>query len=247
MAEYRVDDLAAAAGTTVRNVRVYQDRGLLPPPRREGRVGVYTEAHLARLRLIGALLDRGYTFSHIGEFISAWQHGRDLTDVLGLADVLTTPWSDEIADYVTGKQLLDLFGPDAPVPELLARALSQRLLEVEGERFRVRSPRLLHAGAELVAAGIPLPAVLHLDEALAGDLDRIARRLVQLVADHFFAGRPAGWAPQGDALADVVALVARLRPLAQMSIEAHLALAMDRAVRDLLSDRLSALGAEEGA
>ena len=30
MAEYRIDDLARAAGTTVRNVRAYQDRGLLP-------------------------------------------------------------------------------------------------------------------------------------------------------------------------------------------------------------------------
>ena len=32
MAEYRIDDLARAAGTTARNVRAYQERGLLPPP-----------------------------------------------------------------------------------------------------------------------------------------------------------------------------------------------------------------------
>ena len=43
MAEYRIDDLAREAGTTVRNVRVYQDRGLLPPPRREGRAGIYSD------------------------------------------------------------------------------------------------------------------------------------------------------------------------------------------------------------
>ena len=29
--EYTVDELARAAGSTVRNVRAYQDRGLLPP------------------------------------------------------------------------------------------------------------------------------------------------------------------------------------------------------------------------
>src|SRR5204863_6803631 len=68
VAEYRIDDLARAAGTTVRNVRVYQDRGLLPPPRREGRTGLYGEPHLARLRLIGQLLEKGYTFAHIAEF-----------------------------------------------------------------------------------------------------------------------------------------------------------------------------------
>ena len=32
MGEYRIDELARLAGTTVRNVRVYQDRGLLSCP-----------------------------------------------------------------------------------------------------------------------------------------------------------------------------------------------------------------------
>ena len=68
MAEYRIDELARVAGATVRNIRVYQDRGLLPPPRRDGRVGLYTDAHLARLRLIGQLLKRGYT-------MHTWQRG----------------------------------------------------------------------------------------------------------------------------------------------------------------------------
>ena len=63
--DYRIDELAREAGTTVRNVRAYQDRGLLPPPRRSGRVGLYTDAHLARLRLIGTMLERGYTLGNI--------------------------------------------------------------------------------------------------------------------------------------------------------------------------------------
>lgn len=33
MTEYRIDELARLAGSTVRNIRAYQDRGLLPPPR----------------------------------------------------------------------------------------------------------------------------------------------------------------------------------------------------------------------
>ena len=32
--EYRIEDLARLAGTTTRNIRVYRDRGLLPPPLR---------------------------------------------------------------------------------------------------------------------------------------------------------------------------------------------------------------------
>jgi len=244
VADYRVDELAAAAGTTVRNVRVYQDRGLLPPPRREGRVGIYAEAHLARLRLIGQLLDRGYTFSHIAEFLAAWQHGRELTDVLGLEEVLTTPWSEEIPDYVTPQQLVERFGPAAAEEQVVARALAQGLIVGEEGRFRVPSPRLLHAGAELVAAGIPLAAVLDLGEALAGDLDRTATRLVEVVADHLFAGRPPGWVPDGAEQQQIAALVARLRPLARMSIDAHLALGMERAVRELLATRLTTPAAD---
>jgi DNA-binding transcriptional MerR regulator len=83
MTEYRVSELARAADTTVRNVRVYQDRGLLPPPRRQGRIGLYSEEHLARLKLIGRLLGRGYTFATIGELFSAWHSGQDLADSLG--------------------------------------------------------------------------------------------------------------------------------------------------------------------
>jgi len=41
-----IDELARAAGTTVRNVRVYQDRGLLAPPERRGRLGLYGPDHL---------------------------------------------------------------------------------------------------------------------------------------------------------------------------------------------------------
>jgi len=82
--EYRIDELARLAGTTVRNVRAYQDRGLLPPPRRSGRVGLYTRQHLARLELITRLLERGYTLANIGELISAWEAGTDVAGLLGL-------------------------------------------------------------------------------------------------------------------------------------------------------------------
>ena len=179
--DYRIDDLARAAGTTVRNVRVYQDRGLLPPPRREGRTGVYSEAHLARLRLIGSLLEKGYTFAHIGEFLEAWQRGRNLTDLLGLEEVLTTPWSDEVDDYVTAEELVELFGADQLDEAAMQQSLDQQLVVPDGDRFRVPSPRLLHAGSELVKAGIPLSVVLGLSAQLAQDMDRSARRLVGAV------------------------------------------------------------------
>lgn len=109
MAEYRIDELAQAAGSTVRNIRAYQDRGLLPPPRLEGRVGLYGDSHLARLRLIGKLLGRGYTFAIIKDLVSAWETGKDVGDVLGLEKVLTDPWSDEIPGTASHDELIGIF------------------------------------------------------------------------------------------------------------------------------------------
>ena len=51
-------ELARLAGTTTRNIRVYRDRGLLHPPLRVGRIALYNDTHLTRLRLITSMLDR---------------------------------------------------------------------------------------------------------------------------------------------------------------------------------------------
>lgn len=241
--EYRVDELARAAGTTVRNVRVYQDRGLLAPPRKQGRVGFFDDSHLARLKLIGQLLERGYTFAHITELTAAFERGGDIGEVLGLEQVLTGPWSDEIPDYVTADALAERFGPDSSA-DTIAQAVRAGLLEPEGDRFRVPSPRLLNAGAEMVAAGIPLADVLALATRLRQDLAPAARALVGAVTDSLLRGKPEDWIPagaEGSALAEVVA---RLRPLAGMAVQAYFAKEMERAVQDVLGARFVAAAAE---
>ena len=75
MAEYRINDLAEASGVSVRNIRVYQDRGLLPPPAIRGRTGWYSDEHLVRLNLISRMLERGYTFATISELLHAAHYG----------------------------------------------------------------------------------------------------------------------------------------------------------------------------
>src|SRR3546814_10999745 len=76
--EYTIDELARVAGTTVRNVRAYQDRGLLSPPERRGRVGIYTGEHLRRLQLVNQLLGRGYTIANIQELFDGLEKGQQL-------------------------------------------------------------------------------------------------------------------------------------------------------------------------
>src|ERR1700759_2790245 len=93
--ESRIDDLARLAGTTTRNVRVYRDRGLLPPPLRVGRIALYNDTHLTRLRLITSMLNRGYNIAHVREMLSAWEEGKNLGDVLGLESAIVGTWTAE--------------------------------------------------------------------------------------------------------------------------------------------------------
>ncbi|MGO8957674.1 MAG: MerR family transcriptional regulator [Streptosporangiaceae bacterium] len=240
MAEYRIDELARLASTTVRNVRVYQDRGLLAPPRRDGRVGIYTDAHLSRLRLIGQLLKRGYTFANIGELLTVWGRGGDLAEILDLESAVGHPWSDEVPGYVTLAELQAMFGADLAA-ENLARAERLGLLAPDGAGFRVPSLRLLGAGRELTSAGMPLPAVLELAERLRTHVDAAARELASTVTSHVLAAHVRDGMLHGPAVAEVAAITRRLRPLAQTAVDAMLAEAMSQHVQEALGNHFAAV------
>ena len=55
MTEYRIEELATVTGTTVRTLQSYRNKGLLPPPRRQGRIALYSDDHVARLIDLGVL------------------------------------------------------------------------------------------------------------------------------------------------------------------------------------------------
>ncbi|MCT1638717.1 MerR family transcriptional regulator [Dietzia sp. HMSC21D01] len=115
----RIEELAEDSGTTVRNIRVYQERGLLPPPVRRGRTAFYGPDHKRRLAQILRLLDRGYTFATIEELFIAERHGFTLTELLELEAVRPTRRStggrrrlprggvDAVAGFELPEHLLD--------------------------------------------------------------------------------------------------------------------------------------------
>jgi len=239
--EYRIDELARLAGTTVRNVRAYQDRGLLPPPRRSGRVGLYAEAHLARLRLIAGLLERGYTLGNIGELIGAWEAGTNVGELLGLEAAIVAPWSAEEPLQVTAGELAAMFGAADPaeVQAAIASAIELGLLEPVGHGFRITSPVLVGAGAELVAAGVPLEATVRLSMELRRDLDAVAARFIDTVVTHVFD--PVGDPIPPAEIPRLTDVVRRLRPLAAAAVDAELAMSLERRVGEVLRDRLGRL------
>ncbi|MGJ7415806.1 MerR family transcriptional regulator [Streptomyces cinereoruber] len=227
--EYRIEDLARLSGATVRTIRAYQDRGLLPRPERRGRANVYGDAHLARLRRIADLLDRGYTLASIKELMEAWDTGRGLGGVLGLVAEVHGPWTDEEAARISRAELDARFGgtPDEEaIREAVELGVLERIPDRETEEYLVPSPQELAVAAELYAAGVPLTAITgHLKE-LRGQVEHIASRFLEFTTEYVFA-RYLGHRPPTDAdAADAAAMVRRLRPLAQQTVDAELARAM---------------------
>ena len=79
-----VDELARAAGTTTRQVRALQTRGLLPHPELVGRTGYYGADHLDRLRAILRLQAGGFSLAALETLMQAWGARMTLEEVLGL-------------------------------------------------------------------------------------------------------------------------------------------------------------------
>jgi DNA-binding transcriptional MerR regulator len=238
--EYRIGELAREAGITVRTLRYYQERKLLPPPRREGRIGWYSRTHLARLQVIGQLLDRGHTLGGIGELLSAWEQGYDLAELLGFERAMTAPWSDEEAVQMSVAEAAALLGCEL-TPEVLQEAARLGYIEVDGDRISHVSRRLLDTTAALVREGIPLPAILATGRELQAGLDALASLFVELVVRHVF-DHPSGLPPPRE-VARLAETIKRLRPVARTVIDTEFARAMDRRARITYSEFIRQLAA----
>ncbi|MFJ7334860.1 MerR family transcriptional regulator [Streptomyces sp. NPDC101110] len=206
--EYRMEELARLAGITVRTLRFYRERKLIPPPRREGRIAWYDDHHLARLRTITALLERGHTLNGIAELAEAFDHGRDVGDLLGVGGP-----TEEEPVHLTPEELADHFAGEA-TPENLAAAMELGYLGTDGEEIVHISRRLLDVSSALVHEGIPLAEVLQAAAQVRTHADALADLFTDLVTRHA--------TPQD---------LPRLRPLARSVVEAELSLALDRRMR----------------
>jgi DNA-binding transcriptional MerR regulator len=205
--EYRMEELAEEAGITVRTLRFYRERKLIHPPRREGRIAWYDETHLARLRTISALLERGHTLNGIAELAEAFDHGRNVGELLGLG----AP-TEETPVRLTPEALADYFG-DQATPENFAASLELGYLGTDGGEIVHISRRLLDVTAALVREGIPLADVLSVGRRVRAHAESLADLFTDLVL-----------AQGGRTTEDLQ----RLRPLAKSVVEAELSLAMDR-------------------
>lgn len=222
-----IDELAQSTGLTVRNVRSYQSRGLIPPPEVQGRIGYYGAQHLTQLALIREMQAQGFNLAAIAHLLEEARGAGE--EVLGFTRALMAPFETEAPEIVEQADLLGRLGGEVDA-KLIAKAEKLGLVIPIGENsFEVPSPTLLGAGERLVGLGVPLEAALETMDKLRRHTERIAETFVQMFLEFIWkpfddAGRPESDWPQVRAALD------QLRPLASEALTAGFQSTMTKAV-----------------
>ena len=89
-----IGELSAATGLSVRNIRAYQSRRLLPPPTIRGRVGYYGPEHVARIELIHRFQAEGFNLRAVQALVERGETFLDEVETLRreLQDEATDGW-----------------------------------------------------------------------------------------------------------------------------------------------------------
>jgi DNA-binding transcriptional MerR regulator len=234
--EYRIDDLARLAGSTTRNVRVYRDRGLLPPPLRVGRIALYNDTHLTRLRLITSMLNRGYNIAHVREMLSAWEEGKNLGDVLGLESAIVGTWTTEKSQTMPLAEAQRLIN-DANAFE---RLVGLQVIHVDGAQATITRPKLIEAFNEIRGYGVSMDKLIDLHERIVPLVDQISEMLVRAGAEHVADRiKPREALPADTEIAELITMLVRFRSQAVASVTATLASSIESTIESMVSSILA--------
>ena len=233
--DYRVEALAAKADVSVDTVRFYQSRGLLPPPRREGRVAWYGDDHLERLARIRRLQGRGLTLATIARLLAG---ELDAADEALVTAVATDP--DDDASF-TIEELAERSG----IPLGLLQAVVKEGLLVPrrsgGEdRFTAADVEAGAAGLRLLEAGLPLPEVLDLARQHHAAMRAVAERAVELFDTHVRHPLRDSGLPDDEAAARLVDAFTTLLPATTELVTHH----FRRTLLDVAQEHIERVGGD---
>ncbi|QUH04774.1 MerR family transcriptional regulator [Saccharopolyspora erythraea] len=232
--ELTIDELAARAGVTVRTVRFYSSRGLLPPPRLRGRLGLYGGDHLARLDLIRDLQALGFTLSAIERHLERIPADATPED-LALQRALLAPWTSDQSEDLDRHELNQRAGrhlDDELIEQLVALGVLERLPD-EPDRLRLPSTAMLGVGLQILDLALPLEMLVQAKGIVEQHTAQIAVELRELFAANVLRpyverGRPEQERDRVRAATD------QLRPLTiQVLVNGF-----QRAVNDVIRDHV---------
>jgi DNA-binding transcriptional MerR regulator len=206
--ELTIDELARAVGMTVRNVRAYASRGLMPAPRLVGRTGYYGEEHVTRLTLVRELLNEGYTLAAVERIVGSGIPAG--ANALAVLSALRTPWRPEEPEVVDRSTLSARAGgrDDRALDRLAEVGIIEQL---EGDRVRILQPGLFAAGLQVIRLGLSATDVLDSYETLRRQVRGVSDVFVGLFMDSVWRSYVSAGMPE-ERLDEVQSTVERLHP-----------------------------------
>jgi DNA-binding transcriptional MerR regulator len=182
-----IDELSAVTGLSVRTTRYYASLGLIPPPERRGRIAYYGLDHQARLELVTALQEHGFTLQAIERYLGRLP--ADITPAdLAMQRAMITSWTSESAEEVyrrIGRELHSLGLPNdalAAAHETIARHMDTLAVELTAlMREEVLDPfkRTRHTEEEARRLDVVLPRLRELTaEAITVSFQDAANRFI---------------------------------------------------------------------
>lgn len=178
-----VDQLAARAGVSVRTVRFYSTRGLLPPPvLGPRRVGQYGRDHLSRLALIEELQRQGMTLAAIERYLQQLPPDLSAHD-LAIHRALVASWAPDSAEEADRAELERRAGralAEQDIDRLAAMGVLERAGDAGGYRL---DPGLLRLGVELLELPLAHETILAARTVLLEHTRAVARELSRLFRD----------------------------------------------------------------
>lgn len=226
-----LDELTARVGISVRNVRFYTSKGLVPPPIRKGRSGYYTSEHVARLELVQELQSHGFTLAAIEKYLAQIPDDASAGDV-ALTTTMLAPWMAEQPTPLTRDELDSRAGHPLGESDLdVLEALDIVTLQPDGTYLVAVSQ--LSVGLGLLELGYPLEAARAAQDLFRRHGREIADELYELFRTNVWpAYRESGMTPER--LAEVVE---RLKPLSVSALVSAYGAAMDERKREGIARR----------
>jgi DNA-binding transcriptional MerR regulator len=172
-----IDELSAEVGMTVRNTRYYASLGLMPPPIKRGRVAYYGAVHRARLELVRALQQHGFTLQAIEGFVRTIPDDATV-EQLALQRAMLTSWTPKPPEELTRRQLEQKAGRRLSADDL-------RLLVVLGSVQRrgksyVALPHL-EVGLGLLDLDVPEESLDAAGEAIRRHMEALVEELTDIL------------------------------------------------------------------
>jgi DNA-binding transcriptional MerR regulator len=231
---FTIDELSQHTGVPGRTIRFYQSQGVLPSPRREGRIAHYDEDHVRRLHLIADLRDRGLRLDAIRDALEQLESGGDsLQTWLGLSERFSDPWTEERPLLMSAEELLARYGGGRR--GLLADLEGLSLIRREGAGVRpsylVETIGFVDAIVALEQAGLELSVSVHAAGIMRKSISALAEELVRYYAAHFKDDLLSG---NGIGTENVMNAYAAMRPIGFDTLRIMFGQEIDRAIRKLV-------------